>query len=119
MGPYTITYTFQDGNLCSSADSTIINVILCSCTDPATVDAGPDQQICANEIPEVSGIVVNSAIFSWTTSGDGTFDNDAALTTNYNPGPLDIAGGTVTITLTAPDPDGAGPCSSVDDFFYP
>ena len=116
-GNWLITYSFTDGNGCSNTANTSILVSDCGCLNPIMVDAGPDQQICANEIPIVSGTVVNSAIFTWTTSGDGTFDDPSVLTTNYNPGPLDIAGGTVTITLTAPDPDGAGPCSSVDDFF--
>ena len=116
-GNWLITYSFTDGNGCSNTANTSILVSDCGCLNPIMVDAGPDQQICANEIPEVSGMVVNSAIFTWTTSGDGTFDDPSVLTTNYNPGPLDIANGTVTVTLTAPDPDGAGPCSSVDDFF--
>ena len=37
----------------------------------------------------------------WTTSGDGTFDDDALLNATYTPGTGDIGNGLVTLTLTA------------------
>jgi hypothetical protein len=37
----------------------------------------------------------------WTTSGDGTFDNNSILHPIYTPGPGDLLAGMVTLTLTA------------------
>lgn len=37
----------------------------------------------------------------WTTSGDGTFDNNTILHPTYSPGSGDLLAGTVTLTLTA------------------
>jgi len=50
-GNWLITYSFTDGNGCSNTANTSILVSDCGCLNPIMVDAGPDQQICANEIP--------------------------------------------------------------------
>jgi PKD repeat protein len=69
--------------------------------DLATVVAGDDQGICADELATLTG---NATFFSsilWTSTGDGVFSNASALNTTYNPGQQDIALGYVDLTLTA------------------
>ncbi|MCB9296611.1 MAG: carboxypeptidase regulatory-like domain-containing protein [Lewinellaceae bacterium] len=79
-----------------------------------TANAGPDQDICEDEVASISGSVAGGATSgSWSTSGDGTFGNANALTTTYTPGANDITAGTVTLTLTTDDP--AGPCTPGSD----
>jgi hypothetical protein len=48
----------------------------------------------------------------WSTIGDGSFDDATALTPVYTPGAADIAGGNVTLTLTA---NGNASCAPVAD----
>src|SRR5690606_27250479 len=83
--------------------------------DPAaTVDAGVPQTICSDGTVTLAGIIGGSAgSATWTTSGDGTFNNATALNAVYTPGANDLAAGTVTLTLTTDDP--AGACLPVSD----
>jgi hypothetical protein len=58
----------------------------------------------------------SAATGTWTTSGTGTFNpNATTLNAVYTPSAADIAAGTVTLTLTTNDPDGAGPCTAAVD----
>ena len=62
---------------------------------------GADQTICAGETVSISGSIGGSATESlWTTDGDGSFDDPTDITTNYTPGPGDIANEEVTLTLS-------------------
>jgi hypothetical protein len=63
--------------------------------------AGNDASLCA-VVTNVSlnGSMVNSDNSLWSTSGNGTFDNPANLTTVYHPGTNDLAAGSVDLTLT-------------------
>ncbi len=66
-----------------------------------TVFAGNNASICADETYTLSGATEsNTTSLLWTTSGNGTFDNDTELNPVYTPGSADIAAGTVTLTLT-------------------
>ena len=65
------------------------------------VNAGSDASICANETHTLSGATEsNTTSLLWTTSGNGTFDDDTELNPVYTPGSADISAGTVTLTLT-------------------
>src|SRR5262249_23114240 len=64
-------------------------------------DAGPDQSICSGGTVQLAGKSTNATGCTWSTSGDGSFDNPASLTALYTPGPNDRASGTVTLTLTS------------------
>src|SRR5690606_37129773 len=83
--------------------------------DPgANVEAGTTNTICAGPTSTLTGVIGGSATSAtWTTSGDGSFNNASALNAVYTPGPSDIAAGTVTLTLTTDDP--AGACPPVSD----
>ncbi|MFH2094474.1 MAG: hypothetical protein ABIJ16_02145, partial [Bacteroidota bacterium] len=65
-------------------------------------DAGTDQTVCANSDVNLSGNVYGGANSgTWTTSGDGTFDDDQSFTAIYTPGFNDISSGSVTLTITS------------------
>jgi hypothetical protein len=64
-----------------------------------TVDAGVNILICETEAASLSGSAQNQASIGWLTAGDGTFENSAALQTQYFPGEQDISNGAVILSL--------------------
>ncbi|MCK5079695.1 MAG: hypothetical protein KAR09_07105, partial [Bacteroidales bacterium] len=66
-----------------------------------TADAGADDDVCETDTYTLSGAATGYSSVTWTTSGDGTFDNANILGATYTPGSGDISSGTVTLTLTA------------------
>ncbi|MBU0487781.1 MAG: hypothetical protein KKD31_07495 [Bacteroidetes bacterium] len=86
--------------------SVIVNV-----AQPSVVTCAPDDEICFSDLSyAIGGSVTNAPGQLWTTSGDGTFDDDSQIFTNYNPGPTDKSSGTVTLTLSA-----SGACNETSD----
>lgn len=69
--------------------------------------AGDDQVICETQNVTLAGTVENTVDYSWTTNGDGTFDNVSNLETIYFPGSDDMSSGEVEITLNA---EAISPC---------
>jgi PKD repeat protein len=67
----------------------------------ATVSAGDDQGICADEPATLTGSAEYYSSVLWTSAGDGVFSNATGLNTNYDPGLQDIALGYADLTLTA------------------
>ncbi len=66
------------------------------------VNAGTDGIVCENGSFAINtASAVNHHSVLWTTSGSGTFSNNASLNTVYTPGASDVLSGTVTLTLTA------------------
>jgi parallel beta-helix repeat protein len=66
--------------------------------------AGPDAIYCANEaiIPLLSAsLPFDADSVRWNSSGDGTFENDTTLTTNYVPGSNDRALLEFSLSITA------------------
>ncbi|HEX7016246.1 MAG TPA: hypothetical protein VF191_12120, partial [Cyclobacteriaceae bacterium] len=110
-GTVTLTLTTNDpaGPCLAASDDVVITI------DPgATVDAGVTITICSDGTATLAGVIGGSATSaSWTTSGDGTFNDVTALNAIYTPGTGDINAGTVTLTLTTDDP--AGACPQVSD----
>ncbi|MFN8356788.1 MAG: SdrD B-like domain-containing protein [Spirosomataceae bacterium] len=93
-----------------------VNIVDCSCQNPATADAGDDQTICAGGSVILAGKIGGSASSStWTSSGTGTFTNAGSLNTTYVPSAADIAAGSITIKLTTNDPDGDKLCTPAVD----
>jgi hypothetical protein len=62
-------------------------------------DAGADATSC-NEVV-LNGSANNESSILWTTNGDGTFENESALSTTYFPGPDDLMNLNVEIELIA------------------
>ena len=76
--------------------------------EAAAADAGDDITICSYETVSLNGSTGGSATMGmWTTAGDGVFANSSSLSTTYTPGPNDLQTGTVILTLTTMDPNGA------------
>ncbi|OWY24724.1 hypothetical protein BVG80_04955, partial [Sphingobacteriales bacterium TSM_CSM] len=73
----------------------------------ATANAGSAQTVCAGGTVTLAGSIGGSATSSTWSAPSGTFSNASLLTSTYTPS---ITSGTVTLTLTTNDPDGAGPC---------
>jgi len=79
----------------------------------AEVFAGVDAIICEGEDYQLwDAFAQYYTTLLWNSSGDGSFDNNAALNPVYTPGPGDIAAGTVTLTITATS---EGVCPAVSD----
>jgi hypothetical protein len=81
----------------------------------ATANAGADQTVCASA-PQVqlAGSVGGGAASGTWSGGGGTFSPSAsALDAIYTPTAVEIAAGSVTLTLTTDDP--LGPCPAVSD----
>lgn len=64
--------------------------------------AGPDTAICFNNSYAISNATaVGSGILTWSTSGDGAFNNSNILNPVYVPGPQDNLNGFVSLFLTS------------------
>lgn len=106
-GTYTLRLTTDDpAGVCSSASDDVIITVVAS----ATVNAGNDQTICVGGTATLAGAFTGSTGITWSTSGDGSFNDPSLTNAVYTPGANDISGGTVTLALTT-----AGPCASVSD----
>ena len=103
-GPHTLEVIESNGG-CSSALVTLDITIV----DGPTATAGPPADVCVGDIYTLSGSATNQVSVLWTTTGDGGFTNASSLISDYNPGPGDMATGTVGLTLTS---TGSGPVGS-------
>jgi hypothetical protein len=72
-----------------------------------------DAEICENADFIISNVTVeNYSTATWSSSGDGIFDDNSQLETTYTPGSNDIVNGSVTLSLTASALEG---CDDVSD----
>jgi len=98
----------NNGSCAADADTLMITY-----ADIPSVQAGPNQTVCANNLNVVlSGTVsAGSTTGIWSTSGSGTFTPNAnTLNATYIPSSADTAAGTITLTLTS-----TGGCIVVTD----
>ncbi len=103
---YTITLTGGCGVVTRNG-TIIVNVA-------ATVNAGPDQSICALGTATLAGSVGGSAVSGTWSGGLGSYvPNANNLHAVYTPSAGERAAKTVTLTLTTNDP--AGVCTAVSD----
>ncbi|MCF8364868.1 MAG: choice-of-anchor D domain-containing protein [Bacteroidales bacterium] len=65
------------------------------------VNAGEDFRACHNQSVQLNGSTQYSGELSWSTNGDGTFDDATSTVTIYHPGENDVEEGNVTLTLSA------------------
>ncbi|MFZ5554143.1 MAG: PKD domain-containing protein [Bacteroidota bacterium] len=109
-GTVTLTLTTTNNGPCASDNDQVVITI----TPAPTVNAGPNQTVCANNsVVTLSGSFTVSTGAVWTTSGDGTFaPSNISMNATYTPGTNDISAGTVNIQLTS---TGNGNCLPVTD----
>jgi hypothetical protein len=79
----------------------------------AIVHAGSDQTICATGTATMTGSYGGATLSTtWTTAGDGTFDDASLQNAIYTPGTNDKAAGSVILTITTDVP--LGGCGAVN-----
>ena len=66
--------------------------------------AGDDTETCSNATFTPEGYIYNQTDFTWTTNGDGTFDDATLEHPTYTFGETDKAEGQVELTLTGTSP---------------
>lgn len=93
---YLVLTTTGNGSCVAEKDTLILYL-----TPPPNVSTTSIDTACSN-LPFL--VIANTATGQgyWTTLGDGTFpQGDTLLTTNYMPGPNDVANGSVTIVFNS------------------
>jgi hypothetical protein len=109
LGVVTLTITVQSATPCiPSIDAMDLQI-----SRQSIANAGNDELICETETLTVSTASAMYATgITWSTTGTGSFDNDALYTTTYTPSANDILDGTVMLVLTA---HSASPCVDNSD----
>ena len=107
-GEVEITLNAVATSLCEDAEDALLITI----DRNPVADAGDDLVICETGFAQLAGSTDFSTGQTWSTAGDGTFDNETALDAVYTPGELDKENGTVTLCLTA---QAQGSCQNTDD----
>lgn len=95
-GTYTLICTVSDANFGCSKD---FEITIDNQQGP-TAFAGNDTTICYGVDYEIKGATAEFGDVLWTSSGDGSFDDDSNINAIYTPGPDDLTAGSVTLTLT-------------------
>jgi gliding motility-associated-like protein len=103
-GIVTLTLTaFGNGSCGTISDSLTLTIL-----KAPTAYAGSDAAICEGDnLLLIGADADNYTSLLWTTSGTGTFNDSTIRNPVYTPSMDDIAGGNVTLTLTA---TGEGSC---------
>jgi gliding motility-associated-like protein len=107
----TFTLTASAASPCPAVSDQVIITII----PVATVNAGPDQLICASTGSfALTGTVTNAAGgVQWTSNGTGTIITPNSLNATYLPSASEKnSGATITMTLTATP---ASPCTPISD----
>ncbi|WP_381523531.1 SdrD B-like domain-containing protein [Spirosoma soli] len=102
----------KSGNCYSDPTVVTVNIVSCDCQNPAGVNVGPGVIACSGDLIPLQAALSGSATsVTWSSNGTGTFSSPSSLTSTYTPSAADIASGSVLITATTNDPDGAGVCT--------
>lgn len=90
-----------------------VDTVLVSFSPEVSVNAGPDQTICADvNTIQLNGTVANATSVIWTSSGSGSFSSSTALAPIYSPSEQDLNSGSLTFTLST---EPSGPCPAFSD----
>ena len=106
----TLTLTINGGGE-TITDEMTVNII-----HSVYVNFPDGVTMCAVSEPQPVWVVVEGdySSFTWSTNGDGTFEDPHALTTNYIPGPQDLQAMMVELSATASSES----CSSTSNLTY-
>ena len=97
--PGTYTFTVVATVTVTGCSSTFGYTATVTVLDYPSAIAGPDQTTCANVPVTITGGSDSNGTITWSTSGNGTFDNVHSITPVYTPGSAD-SGKAITLTLT-------------------
>jgi len=104
-GPVTLTITVTSAVCGSVTDDVVITF-----TPAPYADAGPDGEVCSTATGyQVAGASHAGGTVSWSSGGNGTFDDNAIDNPYYTFGTDDFTAGSVTLTMTV---TGGGTCSA-------
>jgi len=91
----------KDGGVSNGSDAAWVDFIVMPPLSMPTIDVEVFAGICEDDNYTSDAVVENYESLLWTTSGDGSFDDDAIAATTYTPGTNDIENGSVELTITA------------------
>ncbi len=102
-GPYIFEWTYsKDPNGgAAGEDCAWIDFVYLPSATSAVAQAGDDQSLCGNDMVQLEGSAFNYTEITWTSDGDGSFNDQTLLNAVYSPGNEDLSNGMVTLTLTA------------------
>ena len=94
-GSYYYDGTVRSSDTCDSDEFTVQLLL----QQVPTVEAGPNDTICEGDTYMLMDVeLYNYTSMTWTTNGDGTFDDEINAT--YTPGSGDIANDSAVLTIT-------------------
>ncbi|MEE3145157.1 MAG: PKD-like domain-containing protein [Bacteroidota bacterium] len=113
LGGVTLTATTDDPDGAGPCLSATDDISIVIATD-VLVDAGTDEPVCSNLDIQLNGSFGGAATSAQWSGGNGVYTpNDTDPNAMYTPTAAEIAGGSLTLTLTTDDP--AGPCIALSD----
>jgi len=95
-GNVSLIVTATGSGSCPSASDTLLLTII---TTGTSVNAGPDQSLCGNDVT-LNATFSGAGGVMWTSRGSGTFSDSLSATTLYYPSVADRTAGKVTLTVT-------------------
>ncbi len=98
---YEKDYSQSSGSDCGWIDDIKLPTMMVT-----TIFAGPDDEMCANDVYNCQGSATNYDTLFWTTTGSGTFENGNTFNAEYTPSDDDIAAGWVNLVFNQIDVDG-------------
>ena len=106
-GQFTLTLTGTSLFPCtlSVSDQLFVGIIP---APEVQINTASNQAICASEPIQLNATGSDYDNLLWSTSGNGTFDNPAILNPVYAPGPSDISGNPINLTLAGFADSGCG-----------
>lgn len=105
---------FEVGLVAESANCDDTSFVTITVGEPATAEAGSTQVICEGNLVQLDGSFGGGASSgTWSTGGDGDFNNETVPNTIYDPSVNDESNGTVMLYFETNDPDGG--CNSALD----
>lgn len=101
QGTHIIKFEYvKNASGSSNDDCAYIDFVIFPPIIRTSCSAGSDMTLCHDENAELNGIAYGYESITWTTNGDGQFNNASVLNPVYTPGTQDIDNGNVTLTLT-------------------
>ena len=100
-GRHTYKWAYQkDYSQSSGSDCAWIDYVSLPAARIMAGTAGPDVNVCEGNDAQIVGYAIHHDNLTWTTAGDGTFNDATIATPLYTPGPQDLVARSVTLTVT-------------------